>query len=159
MNPEKPVRLTPEQALVKARKWCAFQERCYREARLKLSEWGIWGEKAEQLIAQLITEGFLNEERYAKAYAGGKFRMKKWGRRKIIQELKKKNISEYCIRKGLSVIDEKDYLATLRTLLVKRTKEVKEANPWKRRVKIVNFLVGKGYEPDLVNALFDDREI
>jgi regulatory protein len=155
-NTKRSVKLTQEQALVKARAWCASQERCIQETRNKLSDWGLYGEKAEEIIAQLIIEGFLNEERFAKAFAGGKFRIKKWGRRKIIQELKKKHISEPCIRRGISAIDEEDYLATLRTLLNKKTREIRETDPLKRKAGIVNFLIGKGYEPELIRELWND---
>lgn len=149
-KPKKTARLTAEQALVKIRAWCAYQERCNQDVRSKLFDWGFRGEVAEQLIAQLISEGFLNEERYAKTFAGGKFRIKKWGKRKIIQELKKKNISEPCIRKGLAGIDEKEYIATLTALLEKKKKEIKESNVWQRKAKLSNFLIGKGFEPELV---------
>jgi regulatory protein len=150
---KKHVSYTQVQAFEKARSWCAMQERCNQEMRRKLAEWGIRSDSAEEIIAQLIVDGFLNEERYAKAYAGGKFRIKKWGRRKIIQELKRKNISEICIRRGLSVIDEVDYCKTLKKLLDQRIKQIKETNPIQRRAKIINFLVGKGYEAELIVKL------
>jgi regulatory protein len=145
------------QALEKARAWCAYQERCSQDTRKKLSDWGLWGDEAEQVIAQLISEGFLNEERFAKAFAGGKFRIKKWGKRKIVSELKKKNISEPCIRRGLAVIEEAEYLATLKMLLLKKTKDAKESNPWRLKTKIVTFLVSKGYEPELVRAMLKEQ--
>jgi regulatory protein len=150
------VRYTLAQAIEKARSWCAYQERCNQDTRSKLSDWGIRGDDAERMIAQLVTEGFLNEERFARAFAGGKFRIKKWGRRKIVSELKKKKISEPCILRGLSVIEESEYLDTIKTLLAKRAKEVKEINPLQRKAKIVNFLISKGYEPELLSAMIKE---
>jgi regulatory protein len=151
MNTGKKALLT--QALEKARRWCALQERCHTETRTKLHDWGIHGDEAEEVISNLISEGFLNEERFARAYARGKFRIKHWGRIKIVSELKQKKISAYCIRKGLEEIDETEYLQTLEQLYAKRVKEVKERNPWTRKAKIYTFLAGKGFEPDLIREL------
>jgi len=158
MNDYKPaakkvVVYTAMQALEKARRWCALQERCHSETRSKLFTWNIREEEAEQVISQLISEGFLNEERFARAYARGKFRMKHWGRVKIINALKLKKISPYCLRKGLEEIDEEEYMQTLLKLYNKRCKEVKERNPWARKAKILTFLAGKGFEPDLIREL------
>jgi regulatory protein len=94
-------KLTPNQALIKAQMSCAYQERCQQEIRDKLYEWGLHSNEVENIIADLISTNFLNEERFAKAFAGGKFRIKKWGKVKIKIELKKRKISDYCIRKGL----------------------------------------------------------
>jgi regulatory protein len=158
LKPKKQAPLTPEQALVKGRAWCAFQERCHQDTRLKLFSWGLKSTDVDQVIAQLISEGFLNEERFAIAFAGGKFRVKHWGKQKIRVELKKKKVSEPCIRGGLASIDDKDYMASLKIMFAKRQKEIKDSNPWQRRAKIANFLIGKGYEPELVNSLFREEE-
>lgn len=143
------------QALEKARRWCALQERCHGETRSKVQSWGFSEEDADQLVAQLISEGFLSEERFARAFARGKFRIKQWGRTKIIVELKRRKISEFCIRKGLEEIDDDEYQTTLQRLFDKRVKEVKERNPWKRKAKILSFLLAKGYERDLILSLLD----
>ena len=95
--------------LNKLRHYCAYQERCHEEVRTKLLSLKVYGDGLEEIINQLISEDFLNEERFAKAYAGGKFRMKKWGRGKIIQGLKARKISDYCIKQGMSEIPEEDY--------------------------------------------------
>lgn len=149
----------PLQALEKARNWCAVQERCHSEVRSKLFDWGIREETAEQLISQLIAEGFLNEERFARAYARGKFRIKHWGRIKIVQGLKFRKISPYCIRKGLEEIEEEEYRQTLRGLFEKRCREVKERNPWTRKAKIFSYLAGKGYEPEQIRELLQEKGI
>src|SRR5688500_741234 len=113
LTPKK-IRITDQkQALIKARNYCAYQERCQQEVRDKLYEWGLWPEAVENIIVELITDNFLNEERFATTFAGGKFRIKKWGRVKIKLELKKRKISEYCIKQAMKEIDEKDYLKTL----------------------------------------------
>lgn len=138
------------QALSKAEKYCAYQERSHKEVRDKLYSYGLFKKDVEKILTQLITSGFLNEERFAKAFAGGKFRMKKWGRKKIEAELKKKDISKNCIRIGLREIDESDYRKCLGELIQKKNKSVSEANRFKRRNKLALFVIGKGYEPDLV---------
>jgi regulatory protein len=158
LNPKKRPSLTPEQALVKGREWCAFQERCHQETRSKLYDWGLKGTEADQVLAQLISEGFLNEERFAVAFAGGKFRIKHWGKQKIRIELRKKKISEPCIRKGLAAIEEKDYLSALKSLMEKRKNEIKESDPWRRKGKIANFLISKGYERELVYTLMNEND-
>ncbi len=150
---KKKIVYTLNQALEKARHWCALQERCHWETRTKFHSWNISEEETEFAISQLISEGFLNEERFARAFARGKFRIKHWGRIKIVSELKQKKISALCIRKGLEEIDDNEYLDTLRTLYAKRIKEVKERNPWTRKAKIYSFLAGKGYEPELIREL------
>ena len=103
---KKPKVYTQKQALIKAESYCAYQERCQQEVRDKLYSWGLHEVQVENVIADLIASNFINEERFAKAYAGGKFRIKKWGRVKISIELKRRKISTYCIKKGLAEIEE-----------------------------------------------------
>lgn len=136
--------------LERARKYCALQERCHQEVRDKLYSWGLPEKSVEQIISELITEGFVSEERFAKAYARGKFRIKRWGKNKITLELKKRNISEYSIKKGLKEIDEKEYNEVLRSLVARKRKEVKDKNMYTRNHKIATYAAGKGFEPELV---------
>jgi regulatory protein len=138
--------------------YCAYQERCHSEVRSKLLELGFRGDELEQAIASLIADNFLNEERYAKQYCGGKFRINKWGRKKIIQELKKKKVSDYCIKKGLKEIEEQDYWETLRQLAIKKTAEInsKEKNIWIRKQKLQRYLIQKGYESDLISDIMKE---
>ena len=147
---KKKKRLTPSQALIKAQSTCAYQERCQQEMRDKLYEWGLHSNDVENIIAQLITDNFLNEERFAVAYAGGKFRIKKWGRVKIRIELKKRKISEYCIRKALQELNDKDYLRTIKELITKKSKEIKGGTAQARNYKIAKFLASRGFEQDIV---------
>lgn len=135
-------------------RYCNYQERCQKEVRNKLFEQGADREEAGQLIAELIGEGLLDEERYARAFARGRFRIKQWGRKKIIYALKQDQISDYCIRKGLSEIDDAEYQATLERLAEKKMPEIrKETNIFARRMKLQRYLVQKGYENDLVQEI------
>jgi regulatory protein len=143
-------KFSPEQALVKARAYCAYQERCHQEMRDKLYSWGLWPEAVENTIITLIEENFLNEERFAKAYAGGKFRIVGWGRGKIKQALKQKKISDYCIRIALNEIPDKEYRQTLQKILLRKTKEIKEKNPLKKKYKLASYIISRGFEPELV---------
>lgn len=145
-----PKKLTPLVALEKMKNWCAYQERSQFEVRNKLVEYGIFNEEAENIISQLIQENFLNEERFALAFARGKFRIKRWGRIKIKLELKQHKVSEYCISKALKQIDDNEYFATLEKIIEKKTKEVKESNKIKKQYKIIKYAMSRGYEQDII---------
>lgn len=149
MKPRKKY-LTIKQGLEKAQHYCAYQERCHKEVKDKLYELGLHKTEVEEIMATLITSGFLNEERFAKTFAGSKFRQKKWGRIKIVRKLKEKHISEYCIASALKEIEESDYLETLKALLKKKADALEEKNEYVKKSKISKYLVQKGYEPDLV---------
>ncbi|MCF2506252.1 RecX family transcriptional regulator [Dyadobacter sp. CY107] len=138
--------------LQKAASYCAYQERTQDEVRQRLKKWNVWGEEADELIAELISMNYLSEERFAKTYAGGKFRMKNWGRMKIRQELNRRGLSQYSIEKGMGEIGDKAYVEGLKTLLEKkRNLLVKtETDPFKLKQKLVRFALGKGYESELV---------
>jgi regulatory protein len=136
--------------LRKAASYCAYQERTQAEVRERLREWLIFGDDAELLIARLIEENFLNEERFAKAFVGGKFRVKNWGRNKIKYELKMRGLSDYNIKIGLKEIDESTYQETLKKLLLKKKKELFAEKPSILKQKLAKFVIGKGYESELV---------
>lgn len=140
----------PVQALAKAQAYCVYQERSQQEVRDKLYEWGLWKDAVESIIAELITTNFINEERFAKAYAGGKFRLKRWGRVKIRIELKRKGLTDYCIRKGLQEIDEEEYMEALLKVISEKATKSKDKNPLKRNYSIAQYAISRGYEPDLV---------
>lgn len=118
--------------------------------RNKLYEYGLYKTEVEDILSDLITEGFLNEERFAKAFAGGKFRMKHWGRIKIVRELEAKGLTKNCIALGLKEIDQQDYLYTLRQLLEKKSNQVAETNVFVKRDKLATYVIQKGFEPDVV---------
>jgi regulatory protein len=101
--------ISKDDALLKLQAYCAYQDRCHSEVRSKLLDLGIYGDDLEDIIVALIEDNFLNEERYARSYARGKFRIKQWGRLRIRRELKFRKISDYCIRKAMEEIDENDY--------------------------------------------------
>lgn len=143
-------KLTPNQALIKAQMSCAYQERCQQEMRDKLYEWGLYSNDVENIIVNLITDNFLNEERFAKTFAGGKFRIKKWGRVKIKIELKKRKISDYCIRKAMEEIDDTEYIKVLKALLEKRLKENPKGKEYQRNYKVAQYALSRGFENDLI---------
>ena len=131
--------------------YCKYQERCHMEVRNKLYELGCTSGEVERQIAGLIETGVLNEERFAKAFAGGRFRMKQWGREKIKQQLKLRKISDYCIKKAMAEIDTIEYEKTLNKLTYKKTAETKgDRSILSRKSKIYRYLVQKGYERDMI---------
>lgn len=130
--------------------YCVYQERCHQEVRDKLLDLGLSSSEVDELLSHLITEGYLNEERFAKAFAGGKFRVKNWGRNKITQELEAKGLTGHCIKSGLKEIDEADYLKTLALLLAKKAALIEEENAFIKRDKLAKYAIQKGFEPDLV---------
>ncbi|PZX59852.1 regulatory protein [Algoriphagus ratkowskyi] len=144
-----------EEAFEKLTTFCAYQERCPWEIRRKLYEKGIIDEKAEQLITELIAEEFVNEERYARAFARGKFRLKKWGRNRIRMELKMKEFSEELIRKGLSEIDPEEYYDTLLTQTEKKWESTHESDSFKKKYKVTQYLMTRGFEMDLVKEAIE----
>jgi len=143
-------RISPPEAIIKIQRYCAYQERSHKEVRNRLFLFGLSENEVDEIIAQLITDGFLNEERFAKAFAGGKFRVKKWGKIKIKNELESLGLTRNCIQIGLKEIDPEDYTKTLKSLLVKKSNEVMDDNPYRKRDKIARFAIGKGYEPEQV---------
>lgn len=146
-----PLKITnPDIALVKMQNWCAYQERCQQETRDKLYEFGLWPEAVENIIAKLIEDNFLNEERFACSFARGKFNIKKWGKIKIKQELKQRRINDYCIKKAMKEIDDDDYYIALKKLLTQKKSLVKESNPIKLKFKLATYAMGKGFEQDLI---------
>jgi regulatory protein len=131
-------------------KYCAYQERTHFEVRNKLYEYGLSSDDVDQLITQLIGEGYLNEERFAKTFVGGKFRIKGWGRIKIVHELEAKGLTRNCIALGLKEINETDYVETLQASLKKKAAAVQVDDDYVRRDKIARYAIQKGFEPELV---------
>jgi regulatory protein len=148
--PKKEKSYTDKEALIKISAFCAYQERTQKEVREKLYGYGLNKDTVESIIVKLIEENFVNEERFAKAYAGGKFRIKKWGRRKIQEALKQKEISDYCIRQAMKEISDEDYSAALGELIEKRELIEKEKDTYKRKHKIAQYIIGRGFEAEMV---------
>ncbi|MDF9800906.1 regulatory protein [Catalinimonas alkaloidigena] len=145
-----------QQAKAKAAKYCAYQERTQQQVRDKLYQYGLYSDAVEEVLAELITDGFINEERYAQAFSRGKFGQNKWGRVKIEMMLRQKGLSNYCIQSGLKEIAEEDYRQQLRELLNKKWASLDGEDDYTRKNKTVRYLMGKGYEPDLIWSYFKD---
>ncbi|HUH51781.1 MAG TPA: regulatory protein RecX [Flavobacterium sp.] len=134
----------------KAEQYCAYQERCHQEVTQKLYELRASKDEIDQIIVQLITDNFLNEERFARSYARGKHRIKKYGKVRIVNELKFRNISSYNIKKALEEISDESYFSTFAELSEKTWSAITERNKIKKKKKFCDMLLRKGYESDLV---------
>lgn len=145
-----PKKLSFSEAKLKIASYCTYQERCQQEVRDKLYSYGLFSNDVEEMISYLITENYLNELRFSKAYAGGKFRIKKWGRIRIQLELKRRKLSDYCIKKGLDEIDENEYLDTLGQIILSRMNKLPKSTPFEKQTKIAAYLFNRGYEKDLI---------
>ena len=150
-------RLTPAQALQKAKHYCAYQERSHAEVKDKLYAMGLWKNEVETILSQLIEDDYLNEERFAKMFAGGKFRMKQWGKVKIRYELKQRQVSEYNIKKAMKEINEEDYISSFNKLFDEKLQLLKsEKNIPTRKRKLMDYLLQKGYERDVIMSKLNE---
>lgn len=140
----------PDEALEKMRKYCAYQERCHQEARYKLVALGVKGETLEKILGQLIEEGFLDEERFARSYARGKFRQNLWGKQKIVLELTRRQIGSYLQKKAMEEIDDKDYRDALIELLRKKKESFHRFPEAEQRIRLFKFALQRGFEADLI---------
>jgi regulatory protein len=147
--------LTKEQALQKLRQYCAYQERSHYEVKQKLWDLGVRAAEHDEITSTLIEEDYLNEERFAKMFAGGKFRMKDWGRKKIYYALKEKKVSEYNIKRAMKEIDEDQYEKTLNDLARKKYQLLKGEQYLVRKKKTQDYLMQKGFEPNLIAAVLN----
>lgn len=151
MGENKPKKyLTKEQGLQKLQRYCAYQDRCHQEVRSKLIQLGIYGDKLEEVIVELIEENFLNEERFARSYARGKFRFKCWGRMRITRELKSRKISDYLIRKAMEEIPENEYQQALYNFLERKLPTVKAKNEFERKQKLAAYAQRRGFESEYI---------
>lgn len=145
------------EAKAKIEAWCAYRERSFSEVSTKLKSLGADAEDTERLIGELIKSNFLNEERFARAYCSGKFRINGWGRIKIRQHLKQKQVNEKCISYGLQEIDSNEYIERLKSLAERKAQDLhREKNAWNKKAKIIRFLQQKGYEQDLIYDVIGD---
>ncbi|PQJ79883.1 regulatory protein RecX [Polaribacter porphyrae] len=134
----------------KIEQYCVYQDRCHKEVEQKMREYNLIPEAKEQILLSLLKNNFLNEERFAKSFARGKFRIKNWGKQRIIRELKFKEISTYNIKTALKEIEEKEYLETIYRITENRNAVISESNIYKRKQKLIGFLMRKGFESDLI---------
>ena len=144
------------EAYSKITKWCAYQERAQQEVRDKLYDFGLHKEEVEQLLTRIISEGFVNEERFAISFANGKLNQLGWGRVKIRYALKAKKVSDYCIKKAINSLDENKYIQILEDAFHKRNKMEKEKHPLKRKYKLMSYLVSRGFEQDLIATIIKE---
>jgi regulatory protein len=149
-------RLTKEQALEKIKHYCGYQERCHQEVKEKLFGYGLHKKEVEEILSNIIENNYLNEERFATHFAGGKFRIKQWGKRKIQYELQQKGIGSYLIKLALKEISDEDYLVTLKKLAQKKWLSLKGEQHMLRHSKTNAYLVQKGFEPSLVSKVINE---
>ncbi len=143
--------------LSRCQKYCSYQERSIFEVKRKLTEWQSQPKVTEKIINQLVNEDYLNEERFAKSFSIGKFRNKKWGKNKIIYELKKKRIPDLYIQIGLNEIDDDEYMQALKELLTKKLPGIKETDPLKKKYKLASYAVNKGFHSGFVWDIINEE--
>lgn len=148
--------LTKQQALQKLEHYCIYQDRCQQEVKQKMYDLGVYGSDADDILVELIQHNFVNEERFAKAYVSGKYKLKRWGRLMIVNKLKAKGISAYCIEISLKEIDEGRYLENLKYLIEKKKPTIKVKRAYQLNQKLANFLMTKGYESELIWRVLND---
>ncbi|WP_405611468.1 regulatory protein RecX [Polaribacter sp. Asnod1-A03] len=134
----------------KLENYCVYQDRCHKEVEQKMREFNLIPEAREMILLSLMKDNFLNEERFAKSFARGKFRIKNWGKQRIIRELKFRDISTYNIKTALKEIDENEYLETIYRITENRNNVISESNTFKRKKKLIDFLMRKGFENNLI---------
>ncbi len=140
--------LTPSMAIDRMRKFCGYQERAHSDVRAKLIKLQVYGDDLEDIISQLVDEDYLNEERYARSYVRGKFRINKWGKFKIRMYLQQKRVSEYCINKGMEEIDDEEYINVIDDLLVRK---LAGNTDFKSIQKARDSVMRKGFESGLIS--------
>ncbi|WP_439129623.1 regulatory protein RecX [Polaribacter sp.] len=140
----------------KLEQYCIYQDRCHKEVEQKMRDYNLIPEAKEMILLSLMQDNFLNEERFAKSFARGKFRIKNWGKQRIIRELKFKDISAYNIKTALKEIDEEEYLATIYRITENRNAVISEANIHKRKQKLIGFLMRKGFESELIYKVVNE---
>ncbi|HAQ38933.1 MAG TPA: hypothetical protein DCX89_09730 [Saprospirales bacterium] len=155
-KPDKNFTSQREQQLAKIRHFCAYRDRCHAEVRSKLLEMKVYGDELEEMMAELITDGFLNEERYARSYVRGKFRINGWGRNKIIPALKLKKIHSSLIKQALNEIDEDEYLEHIKQVIDKKYASMTDGSGYEKRQKLIRFAMLKGFELDIIEQLIDE---
>lgn len=141
---------TVDQLQRKLEQYCVYQDRCHKEVEQKMRDYNLIPEARELILLSLMKDNFLNEERFSKSYARGKFRIKSWGKQRIVRELKFRDISAYNIKTALKEIDSQEYIATIYRITENRNEVLTEANHYKRKQKLIDFLMRKGFENELI---------
>lgn len=146
----KKLTFTVEEAKRSLERFCIYQDRCHQEIEKKLAEMHMIPEACEVVILHLMENDFINEERFSKSFARGKFRIKKWGKQRIIRELRMREISAHNIETALKEIDNDEYFRTLYEIAERRFAGINESNSLKKKKKLIDFLMRKGYENNLI---------
>jgi regulatory protein len=141
--------------LTKAMKFCSSKEVCIFDIQKKLNDWKIEKSLHNTIIQQLISEKFIDETRYAQAFASDKFRFNNWGKRKIEFELKRKNIPQHIINQAVATIETEAYTKKIKSLISAKIKSIKDDDTYKIKLKILRYMTNKGFEPDIVSNIFD----
>ena len=144
--------------LDKIRGFCAYQERCIHDVEEKLKEWKVGQKHAEKIIEQLIKEDYLNEERFARSFASGRFRINHWGKTKIIYELERRQVPDLIIQIGLEEIDDEEYTEALKEILRRKDREIKEKDPYKRKQKLIASAAQKGFHYNLIKQVLEEMK-
>lgn len=139
-----------EETRKKLESYCAYQERCHKEVVQKLRNMRVPSNEIDQIVVHLISENYLNEERFAQSFARGKFSIKNWGRTRIVSELKQRDISAYNIKIALKELDGAAYLQAFHILAEKKWDTLKEPDLQKRKRKLADYLLYRGWESELV---------
>lgn len=150
----KPRFISLEDALEKARRFCAYRERCHQEVKDKLYEMGLHRSDVDQVLSRLIQEDFLNESRFVEAYVSGKFRINGWGRRKIMLGLKAHRVSPWCLKSAFDQLDQAEYEETLRSLLRRKLAALKGDSD--KRIKAARFATSRGFENELIIEVLNE---
>lgn len=144
-------------AIKKLEYYCSYQDRCYKEVTTKLKSLGMFQTAIDHILDHLVANNFLNEERFAKSFARGKHKFKYWGKRRIEQELKFRDISSYNIKTALKEI-ESDYLSNFYALAERKWQNITEPSLEKKKRKWVDFLMRKGYDSNLIFDFLKDLQ-
>lgn len=135
--------------------YCTYQERCRKEVKNKISEYETTPRVREKILLHLTKHDFLDEKRFSRSFVRGKFRIKKWGKRRIVNELNYRNIANHHIQEALKEIQEDDYQATIERIISQKSDRSKVKNPLKKRQRVYNYLCSKGFEPDLIQRMME----
>jgi regulatory protein len=144
--------------LTKAQAYCAYQDRCSSEVTQKLRDWGVEQARIPKILESLTADKFLDDCRYAESFVSSKFRLKHWGRNKLMYELRLKKIPSDLISLAMEKIDESEYAATLQMLITKKSKEVKDSDAFRKKQKIARYLISKGFESEMVFGMMKEKK-
>ncbi|SNR14290.1 regulatory protein RecX [Tenacibaculum jejuense] len=148
--------VTVDEVKRKLERFCVYQDRCHKEVEDKLRGFHLIPEARELILLHLLEHDFLNEERFSRSFARGKFRIKNWGKVRITRELKLRDISVYNIKQALSEIDEEEYFSKLNSLAERKISSTNESNSFKKRKKVFDYLNYRGYEINLINEVLNE---